>query len=71
MSFKTARIKAGLKQGEAAERIGVSRISVYNWERGRGIPNGREQLMRVAAIYGVTVDELFRDEKSAGENGEV
>lgn len=65
MSFKSARIKAGISQSEAAGRLGVSRISVYNWESCNCGPKNIELLKRIAELYGVTVDELLRENKEA------
>ena len=57
MTYKEAREKAGLTQDEAAERIGVSRVSIWLWETGRGSPL-IENLGRMSEAYGVPISDL-------------
>lgn len=57
MTYKEAREKAGLTQDEAAERIGVSRVSIWLWETGRGSPL-IENLGRMSEAYGVQISDL-------------
>lgn len=55
--LRAAREKAGLRQGEAADRIGVSRPALSGWERGTDTaPDHR--ISQLAALYGVTADSL-------------
>ena len=53
------RKKMGLTQEELAEKIGVSRQAVSKWERSEASPD-MENLIELANIYGVTVDELLK-----------
>lgn len=53
------RKEAGLTQAELAEKLGYSNKSVSKWERGDGCPDVFT-LMKIADIYGVTVDEMLR-----------
>lgn len=55
-----------LSQEELAEKIGVSRQAVSKWERAEASPD-TDNLLRLAEIYGVTVDELLTG-RSAGSN---
>lgn len=61
MSFAKAREKAGLRVAEAARRIGVTPSAVCQWESGETSPDSRK-LPTIAAVYGVTVDELLRED---------
>lgn len=42
-NLREARIRAGLSQGELAEKIGVAQGTVSNWEREKGKPSGEQQ----------------------------
>ena len=57
------RRKMGLTQTELAERLYVSNKTVSKWERGAGYPE-TPQLVRLADLFGVTLDTLIRGEKS-------
>lgn len=50
----------GLKQAQLAEQLNYSDKSVSKWERGEGLPDVYV-LTRLAALYGVTVDDLLSD----------
>lgn len=72
MNLKTAerlleyRKKAGLSQEELAEKIGVSRQAVSKWERAEASPD-TDNLIALADVYGVTLDELIKGSKAAPE----
>lgn len=53
------RKNSGLSQEELAEKIGVSRQAVSKWERSEASPD-TDNLIRLAEVYGVSVDELLR-----------
>lgn len=53
------RKDSGLSQEELAEKIGVSRQAVSKWERSEASPD-TDNLIRLAEIYGVSLDELLR-----------
>lgn len=57
MTYREARKKAGLTMDEAAERLGVSRVSLWLWETGRGNPL-IGNLTKMADVYGVSVKDL-------------
>ena len=57
------RRKMGLTQTELAERLYVSNKTVSKWERGAGYPE-TPQLVRLADLFGVTLDTLIRGEKN-------
>lgn len=57
--IRNTRLRAGLSQAELAERLGVSRTAVCNWEssKGRTQPSG-ERLAQIATLAGVSWDWL-------------
>ena len=63
--FKQKREEMNLRQGEIAKRIGVSRVTVNNWEMGKSFPR-RRMHRKVAKVYGVDAQELARQSLAAG-----
>lgn len=61
------RREKGWKQQEAAARLGVTDKTVSKWETGRGLPD-ISALPEVAALYGVTVDELLAGARRKAES---
>jgi transcriptional regulator with XRE-family HTH domain len=61
MSFLSARKNIGLTQKEVADQIGVDQTAVSFWENGKTLPRA-SLLSKIAALYGVTVDELLSDQ---------
>ena len=61
MSFAAARAKAGLSQREVAKKLGVTPAAVALWDTGKNLPRG-SLLPKIAAVYGVTVDELLKSD---------
>ena len=57
--LKRFRTQSGMTQEELAEKLGVSRQAVAKWERGESVPD-IGCCMKLAEIYGVTVDILVR-----------
>ena len=57
-NLKSARLRMGLSQELAAERIGVSRQAVTKWEAGQSRPSARN-LAALAALYQVSAAELL------------
>ena len=58
MDFALARKRLGMTQAQVAEKLGIDQSTVAGWEQGRWKP-AVQSLPRVAAFYGVTVDELL------------
>ena len=54
------RHEAGHTQRSLAEKVGVSAITVYRWEKGRQLPS-IEDARRIAEVLGCSVDGLFGD----------
>ena len=61
MGYREARVNAGLSVIEVAQILGVTDVAIYNWETNRGYPR-IPTLIKLARLYGVTVDELLSDE---------
>ncbi len=62
--IKQTRKRLGYSQEILGSRVGVSRVSISQWERGENTPNGR-YLIELAAALGVTVDWLLTGEGDA------
>ncbi|WP_429226167.1 LexA family protein [Aeromonas veronii] len=62
--IKQTRKRLGYSQEILGSRVGVSRVSISQWERGENTPNGR-YLNELAAALGVTVDWLLTGEGNA------
>lgn len=58
ISLKAARVNARLSQTEAAQKMGVSRSTIQNWESGRTAPNV-VQADKLYEIYGLPQDAIF------------
>lgn len=64
------RKKHGLSQEELAEKLGVSRQAVSKWERSEASPD-TDNLIALAKIYGLSLDELIYGEKECTENNDT
>jgi transcriptional regulator with XRE-family HTH domain len=58
------RERAGLSQSGLAERAGLNRRTIQNWEQGRRIPRA-DALLSLARGLGVPVEALLSDEAAA------
>lgn len=56
--IKEARVAAGLKQYEAAKKLGISNVTLSQYEKGSRKPDA-ENLTKLADLYGVSIDWLF------------
>ncbi len=61
------RKKHNLSQEELAEKLGVSRQAVSKWERSEASPD-TDNLIALAKIYGLSLDELVYGEKQQKED---
>lgn len=70
MSFREARVKAGLSVREAMIKLDVSDAAIYQWETGLYTPAAK-RLPEIAKLYGCTVDELLtgNDKYKPGKEG--
>lgn len=69
MSYRNCRMRAGLSMAEAADRIGTEMHTVQQWEIGIRQPRA-DSIKKMAAIYGVTADQLLADEKELRRSAE-
>lgn len=58
------RKEKNLTQSELAEKLGITNKAVSKWETGEAMPD-TAQLLPLAEILGVSVDELLRGERAA------
>ena len=63
------RKQHGLSQEALAEKIGVSRQAISKWERAEASPD-TDNLILLADIYGVSLDELLKGENTTEETAE-
>lgn len=56
--FKRFRLKVGLKQNEAAEKIGVKYYQLGNYETNRSEPS-IAVLKKMSEVYDVSIDQLI------------
>ena len=66
-NLRRLRLAKGLTQEQLAATLGVSIQSVSRWERGNTLPDVM-LLPEIARLYGVTVDDLYREEAVAYAN---
>lgn len=57
-SLRALRARTGLKSSEVARQVGMDVTTLSRLENGRQKPS-TEYAVRLAAFYGVTVDELL------------
>ena len=57
ISLKAARVNADLTQQEAADKLGISKHTVINWELGRTKPK-KCVLIALAKIYNIDIKNL-------------
>lgn len=53
------RTKAGLSQGELADRLDVSRQAVSKWENNSAVPE-LDKLLKMSELFSVSLDELVK-----------
>lgn len=56
--IKRRRAELGMTQARLAELVGMSASAVRSWERGRATPKGASTRAALAAVLGLTDDEL-------------
>lgn len=57
-SFREARERKGLRQVDAARSLGTAQEVLYRIEASKQMP-GRDMLIRMADLYGCSVDTLL------------
>ena len=58
ISLAAARVNANLTQEAVAEKMGVSKVTIINWEKGRIVP-GIPEIEMLSKIYGISQDYIF------------
>lgn len=58
ITLKAARINKGLKQAEAAKKLGISVDTLGKYERGVSFPNV-PTIKRIEELYGVPYNDLI------------
>ena len=58
ITLKAARVNAGLTQAQAAEKMGVTKEMVSNWERGLSFPNVK-RIQKIEEVYGLPYSEII------------
>ncbi len=58
LNLKKARINIGMSQEEASERLGISRQTLSNWERGLAYPDA-VSLKKMCTLYNVSADAIL------------
>lgn len=69
--IKAGRLKLGLTEQHFADRLGVSRGTVQQWEKEGGTAPARRRAESVAKLIGMTVAELVSDDPQAWPFEEV
>lgn len=64
ISIKGARVERNMTQKQVADRIGVRKETISNWETGKTAPTV-PQLMRLCEIYEVNISDIFLHDKLA------
>lgn len=64
----TLRKEKGMTQAELAQALNVTNKAVSKWETGEAMPE-TAQLLPIAQIFGVTVDELLKGERREDADG--
>lgn len=59
--LKAARLKEGLTQDALAEKLGVSRQTISNWENSRSYPD-IISIISLSDLYSISLDELLKED---------
>ena len=59
MNLKEIRKKKHLSTEAVGRQLGVSHVTVLNWESGKSEP-GASAVMALAGVYGVSADEILK-----------
>ncbi len=62
------RVLARMSQQELAEKVGVSKQTIFVMEKGNYVPT-LMLAFRIAAFFNVDVNDIFTYEKGSGQNG--
>lgn len=62
ISMKAARVNANMIQKEAAKKIGISRVTLQNYESGKTIPTWK-MAAKIAVVYNFPMENIFFGKK--------
>jgi transcriptional regulator with XRE-family HTH domain len=57
ITLEAARVNAGLKQAEAAAKLGITPETLSRWEKGKSFPNVK-QINEIEKLYNLTYAEI-------------
>lgn len=60
--LKALRKKRGYSQQQMAQKLHLTQGAISQWENGLTVP-AADQLLSLAEVFGVSVDEILRDEQ--------
>ncbi len=63
ISLAAARVNAGLTQADVAEKMGVGKQTIVNWEKGLSEPK-MSQARELSALYDMPLDYIFLPSES-------
>lgn len=63
ITIKVARTMAGLTQRELAEKLGVSRMAVWAWEKGENIPR-LDYALKLCELADIPITALLLPSKA-------
>ncbi len=58
ITLKAARINKGLSREQAAEKFGVSKDTIGNWENGKSYPRA-DKIKLISSVYDVSYDDII------------
>lgn len=58
VTLRAARVNKGLTQSKAAEKLGVSKDTISNYERGKTFPNA-DTIKRIEEVYEVGYNDII------------
>lgn len=63
ISLASARVNAGMTQEEIAHKMGVSKKTIINWEKGNTSPSFAV-IQMLSSMYNIPADYIFLPNKS-------
>ena len=58
ITLEAARVNAGFSQKEAAEKLGISNVTLGKWENGTAFPD-IQQVNAICALYKMPYDNII------------
>ena len=68
ISLAAARVNAGMTQEDVAKKMGISKQTIINWEKGKNIP-GIPEMEMMSKIYNMPQDYIFLPFNKYSEGG--